>query len=234
MGEQLDLWISCAAAFPARMSAPPETNAGSRVNEAGCGSRCAESCPKCGRLGSLLRTSLLCELMALTKCSATWSAKATPAGRSWSVLTISARPIEESGCGFSRERWPTPTAGDAKASGSRTTEDSAAHPGISLTDAAVHGLTIQSKARRRWATPTARDWKDSANQTCCDEDHRHCDLLPRQVFAGQHGEANPSTSGSTAEPSPMLNANWVFQMMGYPPTWARLSTARASRLPAMP
>jgi DNA (cytosine-5)-methyltransferase 1 len=31
--------------------------------------------------------------------------------------------------------WPTPTAGDAKSSGSRNTANSKAHPGISLTDA---------------------------------------------------------------------------------------------------
>ena len=34
-----------------------------------------------------------------------------------------------------RGMWPTPTAGDAKSSGSRNTANSKAHPGISLTDA---------------------------------------------------------------------------------------------------
>lgn len=35
--------------------------------------------------------------------------------------------------------WPTPTAGDAKSSGSRNLAGSKAHPGVSLTDAVVAG-----------------------------------------------------------------------------------------------
>ena len=34
-----------------------------------------------------------------------------------------------------RNKWPTPTAGDSRGSGSRNTENSKAHAGISLTDA---------------------------------------------------------------------------------------------------
>lgn len=127
--------------------------------------------------------------------------------------------------------WPTATAGDARSSGSRNAEGSGANPGISLTDAAVHGMTIQDKANRQWATPTARDWKDTPGQASCSEDHDYCDLLPRQIFAGLQDPANPSTNGKPLEPSRMLNADWVFQLMGYPRAWARLSTAPASKRP---
>ncbi len=41
-----------------------------------------------------------------------------------------------------RGMLPTPTAGDAKASGSRTKEGSGAHAGVSLTDVVVHGRTV--------------------------------------------------------------------------------------------
>jgi hypothetical protein len=50
---------------------------------------------------------------------------------------------------------PTPTAGDAKASGSRNLEGSAAHPGVSLTDAIQTGDS--STPRRLLPTPTAED-----------------------------------------------------------------------------
>ena len=44
-------------------------------------------------------------------------------------LTHNARPLNEV-----VRNWATPTSGDAKASGSRNTEASSAHPGLSLTD----------------------------------------------------------------------------------------------------
>ena len=267
MAEQLDLLTSSAAGSPVRTSAPQEKAPASTEHVPGCGSRCTESCAKCGPLGSLLKTSLLCELEALTGCSLTWKRASTPLGRSWWVLTTSASRIEESEHGSSAEEWPTPTAtpygssnngcpgdgraeyatkgkpsldamalwptataGDAKASGSRTTASSNAHPGISLTDAAVHGISIRDTAdRKAWATPTARDWKDTPGQASCNDEHDYCDLLPRQVFADQQHPESSSTNGKPLEPSRLLNADWVFQLMGYPREWGRLSTARGSK-----
>jgi hypothetical protein len=51
---------------------------------------------------------------------------------------------------LSRMLWPTPTNGDAKASGSRNTPESEAHAGISLTDAARQ----DGGTGRLWPTPT--------------------------------------------------------------------------------
>lgn len=48
---------------------------------------------------------------------------------------------------------PTPTAGDAKSSGSRNTPDSKAHPGVSLTDA----VTTGNSKGRMLPTPSAAD-----------------------------------------------------------------------------
>lgn len=61
-------------------------------------------------------------------------------------------------------------------------------------------------------------------------------LLPMQVFAldGPQAQASDSTSGKLAAPHRMLNASWVLQLMGYPATWARLSTRRDSRPQATP
>jgi hypothetical protein len=43
---------------------------------------------------------------------------------------------------------PTPTVGDAAASGSRCHEGSSAHPGVSLTDVVVHGRTLETHGPR--------------------------------------------------------------------------------------
>lgn len=51
--------------------------------------------------------------------------------------------------------WPTPTEGDAKSSGSRNLEGSKAHPGVSLTDAAMFGNS--TTPRTAWPTPTKAD-----------------------------------------------------------------------------
>lgn len=377
MGEQLDLLTSSAAASPVRTSALLAAAKDWQAPAPGCGSKCSESCEKCGPFGSLLRTSLLCELEALTGCSGTWKRAVTPAGRSWWVLTTSDSRTEESGSGSSGEDWPTPTAasygtsnngspgdgrevfatagkasletmakewptpraslseqrqtkptpsqlagkhgrnlatevnrenwptpraedceqigahrgkpdtltsamlvwstphgmgelkdphgselsqqvrvteglsdwersalkvglwptataGDAKASGSRTTTNSKAHPGISLTDAAVHGLSIDDEAKRRqWVSPTSRDWKDTAGQDLTDEKHG-TNQLPRQVFAGLPDQDSSSTPGKPDAPSQILNANWVFQLMGYPEDWARLSTGPGLKPPEIP
>ena len=48
-------------------------------------------------------------------------------------------------------QWPTPTAGDHKAAGSRNTPNSKANKGVSLTDAAVSG----NSEGRQWPTPRA-------------------------------------------------------------------------------
>lgn len=225
MADQLDLLTCFAGASPVKTLAPRGAVQGSMAHARGCGSICSDSCARCGPLGSLLRTSLLCELVAPMRCSAIWKRQSTPRGRSWWVLMISAPRTGANGRGSSRATWPTATAGDAKASGSRITQHSAAHPGISLTDAAVHGLTIEDRAAR-WMTPTARDWKDSAGQACSQSTHVHCDLLPRQVFAGLQDAERISTNGKQPASLPLLNADWVLQLMGYPRDWARLSTRR--------
>ena len=55
--------------------------------------------------------------------------------------------------GAAEKTWPTPTSGDAAASGNRNLEGSQAHPGVSLTDAVLHGNP--ETPRDLWATPNA-------------------------------------------------------------------------------
>lgn len=51
---------------------------------------------------------------------------------------------------------PTPTAGDAKASGSRSSENNNAHTGVSLTDF-VRGGTTSKPREKLWPTPRSTD-----------------------------------------------------------------------------
>lgn len=162
-------------------------------------------------VGSLLRTSLLCELEAMTGCTMIWKPQATPLKRSWSVLTILERPTDESASGL----LPTPTRGDANGSGSRMAPGSKAHPGLSLTDWA-----LRTGGRGRPATiptPSANGWKGSSK--------------PGQR-RGQLTDPAMNVIPRGSHLSPRLS-NW---MMGFPPDWCDIgdqplprSATRSSR-----
>lgn len=92
--------------------------------------------------------------------------------------------------------WPTATAGDAKASGSRSLSTSKAHPGTSLTDAVcVH--RVRAEDLRLWPTATSRDYK--------------CGQLPTR----QGGEA----LSQAAAHGKRLNPDWAEPFMGFPVGW---------------
>lgn len=275
---QLTFWPGASHEGHAKTSALQERAPASTASAPDCGPRCSGSCEKCDPVGASLKTSLLSELAALTGYSATWSRRATPHGRSWWVLTTSARRTAESASGSwptaaatpygtsnngcpgdgreeyatkgkpsletmarqSQSAWPTATAGDANASGSRITPTSKAHPGVSLTDAIVRGwatpraedsesagahrlrgpaetLTAQTRA---WPSPQAHDEKNLGENTPGHSPQlRH---LPGLLAQGNH-----STPGSPPESSPVLNPDWVATLMGYPPAWCRLTDERA-------
>ena len=99
-----------------------------------------------------------------------------------------------------RNIWPTPTAGDAKASGARNTPTRKAHPGVSLSDA-VRG---DRGTGRRWATPTARD-------------HRNGRQRSRLERTGSSEGDNLSVQAGGA-----LSPTWVEWLMGFPLGWTDL------------
>ena len=106
------------------------------------GSGCDDSLQLFDLLGSSLRTSLLSELAALTKCSARWKRSVTPAGRSWGVLMTSARRTGASGC----SSWPTAHGMDNGGNPRRN---------------GPTGNELGRAVTRDWFTPQGRDWKDS-------------------------------------------------------------------------
>jgi hypothetical protein len=109
------------------------------------------------------------------------------------------------------ERIPTPTAGDAKSSGSRNTPESKAHPGVSLTD-----YVREDGGTGRWPTPTARDHKDTGDSVSLG-------TVPVNGLLGRAVEPS-KTNGS-------LNPTWVEWLMGFPLGWTvcEPSATRSSR-----
>lgn len=123
------------------------------------------------------------------------------------------------------QRWPTPTAGDAKGAGSRNLEGSEAHAGVSLTDAVRFG---NSTTPRNWATPLPSDVTGGQGAiergtrghslhtaatmfpTPQARDHKGVDLSSRHVGASLphflqtgeriHGEAGPPAPESPSTP----------------------------------
>lgn len=192
-------------ASPARAPDSPE-------NTPVCGVTLHDWSPSADPLGYSLRMYLASELAALTGCSPIWKRSATPHGRSWWVLTTLGRRTSASESGS----WPTATA------------TSKAHPGVSLTDAVVHGLTAQDTAdrSRQWATPAAQDHKNDtlpASQAARD-------TLPGNVLAGLPDPAPTSTNGNRPASSLALNPAFVATLMGYPSDWCRVSVARLLEL----
>lgn len=103
-GETADESTCSAGGFHAPISPSRARVKGSTPSDQGCGGKCCGWCESCDPVGCSLRTFLLSELAGLTTCSVAWKRKATPAGRSWWVLSMSERRTDGTGFGL----WLTP------------------------------------------------------------------------------------------------------------------------------
>lgn len=113
--------------------------------------------------------------------------------------------------------WPTPTAGDARSSGSRNTPGSAAHPGTSLTDAVREdGGTGRLPSSARAGEPTSL-WPTPASA-----DSHNGGL-------GQKREGGASLPAAVGAP---LNPEWVEALMGFPQGYTALDLEGSGRLRA--
>lgn len=101
--------LSLLADSPARTSARPEKARVSKAIVPSSGLSSFATSELQDRVGSLLRTCLLCALEGATPYSLVWKRKVTPAGRSWWVLGRSALRIDATESLF----WPTPAAAQA-------------------------------------------------------------------------------------------------------------------------
>ena len=144
--------------------------------------------------------------------------------------------------------WPTPTAGDSQASGSRNVAGSKAHAGMSLTDL----VTTGDSHGRAWATPGANDFKGSSQpgqrrgqldeqvshrfhldpptptpgeQSSSDGPNSHRQWPTPNAISGHQSGTMGETGGSgnpfrgTPLKTAKLNPNFVDWLMGWPPGW---------------
>lgn len=165
-------------------------------------------------VGSLLRTCLASELSRLTKCSRTWKRQATPAGRSWWVLTTLERRTGGSGCGLSPgSDWPTVTANESatrtNCGGSNgrvgperpmlagavmlwptATQQDSRQSGAAAysTESGRHsGTTLTDAAAGLWASPQAQDSKQNG-------DRPHSRLYPTPKAADGRSKGTGGTA----------------------------------------
>jgi hypothetical protein len=129
----------------------------------------------------------------------------------------------ELGRAVNRALWPTATAGDAKASGSRNTRTSRAHGGESLTDA----VRQDGGTGRRWPTPTASD-SDRGSRTYPRGNRTLWGAVyPTPTVQDAENNAGPSQANRNSPPlnavvGGALNPRWVEWLMGWPVGWTAL------------
>ena len=122
------------------------------------------------------------------------------------------------------QSWATPTAGDSKASGSRTTEDSKAHPGTSLTDQ-IHG-----SSSGRPAQTSAKPGPESRPRL----NPRFVEGLmglPPGWTTATASDSSETASSPSKPPSPSGGSPAVWASMGWA-EWSDAAEAELDRLDA--
>ena len=162
---------SSAAASLAKTFLPQAKELASLVLEAASGGNSPASLRQTGQLGLSLRTSQAEPSDGLMPCVGLWDSSATKRYRSQLRRQMSGLHT----CDGESSLLPTPTAGDAKASGSRRKAGSKAKPGVSLTDVVVHGQALHEHHDRtkgghlapqfvEWMMGLAANWTVPASE----------------------------------------------------------------------
>lgn len=220
-------WLKSAGKLTSLLAVSPASHTALRAGGKGartsatCGPSSHASSEKSDPLGYLLRTSLASGLQQRTRCSLTWTRRATPAGRSWWVLTTLGRPTAGSACGLSPgSDWPTAKAADGRAKGTGGSADhgldAMARKGMlwpthtvssgpqradDPTPGQTGGTTLAGEVLKQeglWARPQARDWRCDGNAPSQHERHTpniHARVIRLSCEAGPHDQAPSSASG---------------------------------------
>jgi len=143
------------AASPARTSPAPAKALDSRGRVVASGGNSIASLPPADPRASSWRTSLLCALGDLTRLPLVWKKSATPGGRRWWVLGLSAHRTDATGCGSSLSLWPTPTQGSGGPEAQGITNQSGSRH---------HTNLLRAAQGQAWHTPMAADAKGSQGQ----------------------------------------------------------------------
>lgn len=143
--------------------------------------------------------------------------------------------------------WPTPTTGDAKASGSTQPATATHRPGVTLTDATVRmwatpladgdrkakfqqgGTPLGAQARQLWATPrcnTGGPDRTSEKHTGAPNLAAQARDFPTPTANRRDGLQSHGVNVVTGS----LNPDWVCQLQGFPDGWLDLSDEALARL----
>ena len=164
--------------------------------------------------------------------SATFPRSGTMRSGMWWERPTLAHLIAGSASGYSRAFIPTPTAGDAKSSGSRQAQGSQAHPGISLTD-----YVRQDGGRgRMYPTPTADAATERKSKYA--QGGTSLSLAVRMYPAptcndaknnGGQGQMRRNTEQLNVIAGGALNPTWVEWLMGWPLGWTDCTASVTDR-----
>jgi hypothetical protein len=205
---------------PAPTSLPPTTEAKvSTATRAGYTLRPSGSPNKYDLLGASLRTAIGSEFAALTGSCPRWKVRATPAGRSWSLLDM---PVRRTSGDVPGLLLPTPSAQDygtnqGGAAGragkvrpflrtmlTPTAKDNLDCPSMQKWAGARELMDLLKSAMGGLATPTARDWRSGkASEATMARNSRP---LNEQLYA----------HGITQEADLLAIYEWL---MAFPPGW---------------
>ena len=206
--------MSSAVGSPARTSPQLAQEGASKENEVDSGWRWQESFAKFDQATSSWKTRQRSLLADLELYSETWPNWGSMQNGESLERTSAVPHISERGFGF----WvPTPTAGDAKSSGSRNTETSKANAGISLTDY----VRMDGGLGRRvmLPTPTANQYGTRNNGKRGDGTTYKTAGSPRLTTMARRGEW---VDMDQQVPGGKLNPAWVEWLMGWPEGWTDL------------
>jgi len=210
--------------------------------------------------GCSLRTYLLSELAAMTGYTMRWTRSVTPSGRSWWVLRLSARPIDDGESGLwrtirksetdedfrsvtVRAMFPTPTASPNQNRDTKMKPSALAGThGASLAGMVSQWptATVAGNHNQAGASPNAGDglstavkmWQTpEACQALGGHTNRGGKRKSELLLGGQCRQGQGSTNG---KPRGSLNWRWVSQLQGYPDDWLLLSEETLSKLSETP
>ena len=182
-------------------------------------------------LGLFSKTFMVTSAWDSTRCSLTWSPKATPRGRLLFQLSPSAPHTNETESGL----WATPRTTDVTG-GPRQLDEKGRR--ISKTNPNLKFGANLADQVRMWPTPRASEYKDCGPVGSKSHTHMHdrkylCAAVKMwptpsasehkagqpgdkmQKMLGNHPEVRNSGTGT-------LNPTWVEWLMGYPKGWTDL------------
>lgn len=209
--------VSSAEGSPAKTSVSRARVRGSKAKEADSGSSMHGSYEKLDRVGSLLKTYLLCALEGMTGLKATWKEQATPGGRLWLQLETSAPRTSENESGL----WRTPHSqlGQRGTFASEEAMQKRVDSGKQIT------LQDQVAFPKMWPTPTAADRSGHAGEYPKTATHHEGLTLATAVLTFPTPTANRRDglqSHGVNVVSGALNPTWVEWLMGFPLSWTAL------------